>query len=180
MGNSKSSRMTGAEIGLTPHEEKLLQGYFRRRTRPYLAALLALGCVLGGVLSVGMPGPASDPQADAERLASELESATAAIRAEFDAELGTLRAELESLSAAMPDENAAPRALTDTGARKRLDQLDGAMRRVTQRLDEVEARAKSAESQLLGLEDRGPVPDGLVAPAPAAEEEAGVSHFPFE
>ena len=181
MGNSKSTRMTAAEIGLTPHEERLLQSYFSRRTRPYLAALLVLVCVLGAILSVGMPGPAAQPQADAERLTAELEGATAALRTQFDAEVAGLRRQLASLSAALEEAGSNPPRTTDAGARKRLDQVDASIRLLTKRLDELEQRTKSAEAQTLGFEDRQRVEDAAgLSPEVEAPAELDSSDIAFE
>lgn len=180
MGNPKSTRMTAAEIGLTPHEERLLQSYFSRRTRPYLAALLVLVCVLGAILSVGMPGrPAAEPQADAERLAAELEGVTAALRTQFDAEVAGLRRQLASLSAALEEAGSNPPGTTDAGARKRLDQVDASIRRLTKRLDELEQRTKSAEVQTLGFEDRQRVRDAAAGASPEVVPPAS-SEIAFE
>jgi hypothetical protein len=168
MGNSKSTRMTAAEIGLTPHEERLLKSYFSRRTRPYLVALGLLVCALGAILSAGVPDAGSDSQGAAQR-AEELQSASEALRGQLEAEIAALRGELGGLSQALQDQESKPQGGTDSGARKRLDQVDSSIRKLGKRIDEMEARAVAAETRLLGFEGRLGVEDSLPGAPPEAE-----------
>lgn len=152
MGNSKSTRPKASDLGLTPHEEQLLRGYFSRRTRPYLVAIVVLLCLLGAAFSMGLPGANEAAQADA--VAVEVERATAAMREEFEVELAQLRAELEAASDAAKQSAAAQRKHEDTTARIRIEEVGDSMSGLAKRIDAMEKSAEATQAKVAYLEER--------------------------
>lgn len=155
MATSRSTSRAAGELGLTPHEVRLLRAYFRRHTRPYLIGLLFVVAVLGVSSSVGLPmrgGESEQQSIDALRRA---ELAAVELRSNVDTELASLRSELRALETALGEDASPSSASGDVSMHGRLEAVDSKLGRVARRLDALERRAGSVDKRLVDLSRSG-------------------------
>jgi len=151
MANAKSIQKTAQDLGLTPHEERLLQAYFRRQTRPYLVGLLIAGSALGVLLAVGFPERAelaeTDPALEIAQLKTEIET-------RVSGELGDLRVQLAVLEESLASSEQQGSAPASGDALKRMGRVDGKLSRLGRRLDEIEKQNTVTLEQLAAIKNQ--------------------------
>lgn len=168
MATSKSTP-TGRDLGLTPHEERLLEGYFRKRTRPYFVGLMLAGSILAVLLAAGLPGRPDAPRED-DAISQQLEASATELRGSFENEIAALRSEIETLQSDLKETEKRSAKASTGDASKQLKSVDSKLSKLGRRLDDMEKRAKSNELQISTLSTR--LERGLVDAALGSKEEA--------